>query len=112
MNILPASYPPVAPITPDDQPLIVPLKDAGWLWGKPEYKVVVQWEWIWRGILILARKGYHFAAASIPRPFWGLLGYTPDGLHRAPSTPSSPLAPSRSSSPSQFGGKPKATRRS
>ena len=75
----------IKPITPDDQPLIVPLKDPGWLWGKPEYKVVVQWEWEWRGILVLARKGYHFDAASIPRPFWGLLGYTPDGLHRAPS---------------------------
>lgn len=72
-------------ITPDDQPLIVPVKDAGWLWGRAQYKVKIEWEWEWRGILILARPGYIFDAASIPRPAWSLLGYTPDGLHRAPS---------------------------
>lgn len=73
------------PITPDDQPLIVPLKDPGWIWGKPLYKVVREWEWEWRGILILARVGYQFDAASVPRIFWVPFGYTPDGLHRAPS---------------------------
>lgn len=73
------------PITPDDQPLIVPTKDAGWLWGRTKYKVKVQWSWIWRGILILAQPEYIFDAASIPRPAWSLLGYTPDGLHRAAS---------------------------
>ena len=72
-------------ITPDDQPLIVPVKDAGWLWGRAEYKVIVEGEWEWRGILVLARRNYRFDAASIPRPCWSLLGYTPDGLHRAPS---------------------------
>lgn len=73
------------PITPDDQPLIVPLKDNGWLWGRAKYKVMVEWEKTWRGILILARTGYIFDAASIPRPAWSLLGYTPDGLHRGAS---------------------------
>lgn len=73
------------PISHRDQPYIVPVKDAGWLWGRPLYEVMLPWEWQWRGILILARAGYQFDAASIPRPFWGLLGYTPDGMHRAAS---------------------------
>jgi hypothetical protein len=70
-------------ISPEDQPYSVPTRDAGLLWGAPGYRMREEWEWEWRGILILARKNYEFDGASVPRIFWGLVGYTPDGMHRA-----------------------------
>jgi len=70
-------------ITPDLQPDARPLRDAGFLWGKPLYEVHAEWEMEYRGILILARKRYQFDGASVPRACWGLMGYMPDGLHRA-----------------------------
>jgi hypothetical protein len=70
-------------ITADHQPDARPLKDAGFLWGKPWYRVQAEWEMEYDGILVLARKNYGFDGASVPRLCWGLMGYTPDGLHRA-----------------------------
>ena len=70
-------------LTPDHQPDARPLKDAGFLWGKPWYRVQSEWELEYNGILILARRNYGFDGASVPRPCWGMMGYTPDGLHRA-----------------------------
>lgn len=70
-------------ITPDAQPDARPLKDPGFLWGKPQYEVHSEWELEYKGILVLARKGYQFDGASVPRACWGLMGYTPDGLQRA-----------------------------
>jgi hypothetical protein len=70
-------------ITADHQPDVRPIRDAGFLWGKPWYRVQSDWELEYNGILILARKHYGFDGASVPRLCWGLMGYTPDGLHRA-----------------------------
>jgi hypothetical protein len=70
-------------ITPELQPDARPLRDAGFLWGKPLYRVEVEWEWEYGDILVLARRHYQFDGASVPRLCWGAMGYTPDGLHRA-----------------------------
>ncbi len=70
-------------ITPDLQPDVRPLRDAGFLWGKPLYRVQDAWEYEYLGILILAHRMYRFDGATVPRLCWGLMGYTPDGLHRA-----------------------------
>lgn len=70
-------------ITPNDQPDARPVRDAGFLFGKPLYEVHHAWEYEYKGILIFSRPRYRFDGASVPRLCWGLMGYTPDGLHRA-----------------------------
>jgi hypothetical protein len=74
------------PILPEHQPDFRPVKDAGPLFGRPRWRLFTEWESIWRGILILGRKGYESDLASVPRIAYRF-GYTPDGLHRAASLP-------------------------
>lgn len=69
-------------IRPDDQPDTIPVLERR---GRTTYAVRREWRMEWQGILIIARKGYRFDAASIPRVLWTFTGFTPDSVHRAAS---------------------------
>jgi hypothetical protein len=60
------------------QPDVVPVAGS----GKTLYAVRDEWRFEWWDILVIARPGYLFDGASIPRLLWPL-GFTPDAPHRA-----------------------------
>lgn len=71
------------PITPDDQPDIVPIHDDRG--GRLIYRLRDPWEWEWNGITLLGNPGFIFDGASIPRLARSISGWAPDGLHRGAS---------------------------
>lgn len=66
------------------QPQISVLRNPGLFFGKPLYALETDWtfEVVGYGQFTIPR-GYQFDGASVPRAFWGLLGYMPFGLHIA-----------------------------
>lgn len=74
-------------MTPQDiafrQPLVVPVKDPGLIFGRPRYRLVEEYTLWWMGRPVICEKDYEFDGASIPRPLWSLFGYIPFSLQLA-----------------------------
>lgn len=60
------------------------VDDAGFLFGKSMlYALTENFVVHWNGRRWLVPEGYHTDGASVPRFFWTITGYLPDGRHRA-----------------------------
>lgn len=63
-------------------PQLAILRNPGVIFGTPLFALEQDWPFEVPGYgTFLIPRGYEFDGASVPRLFWGLLGYMPFGLH-------------------------------